>query len=50
LEYEGQGWFYEILEFLTKEGYAPVSFADPARNEHQEIMFSDVIFKRRELV
>ena len=46
-EYAGQCWFYEILEFLTKAGYAPVCFCDPTRNEHHEIMYADVIFKRR---
>jgi FkbM family methyltransferase len=46
-EYEGQGWFYEILQFLTEMGYAPVSFGDPTRNAQHEIMWSDVVFKRR---
>lgn len=47
-EYEGQGWFHEILNFLTNIGYVPVSFGDPARNQLQEVMWTDVIFKRRE--
>jgi len=47
-EYEGQGWFYEILQFLTSLDYRPVSFGEPIRNAHHEIMFCDVIFKRRE--
>ncbi len=46
-EYEGQGWFYEILEFLTGQGYAPVSFGEPMRNANLEILWMDVIFKRR---
>lgn len=48
LEYQGQGWFFDILHYLTDLGYAPVSFGEPARNQHHEIMWSDVIFKRRE--
>jgi FkbM family methyltransferase len=48
-EYEGQGWFYDLLHFLTDLGYAPVSFGDPARNECHEIIWSDVIFKCRDL-
>jgi len=48
LEYEGQGWFYEILQFLTEMGYVPVSFGEPARNAHHEAMWADVLFKRRE--
>lgn len=47
-EYEGQGWFYEILQYLTGLNYVPVSFGEPARNERHEILWSDVIFKRRE--
>jgi FkbM family methyltransferase len=47
-EYEGQGWFYELLHFLTDAGYVPVSFVGPMRNEHFEIACCDVIFKRRE--
>jgi hypothetical protein len=46
-EYEGQGWFYDLLHFLTDMGYVPVSFGEPARNERHEIMWSDVIFKCR---
>lgn len=46
-EYVGQGWFYEILHFLTDMGYAPVSFHSIARNSHHEINWADVIFKRR---
>ena len=45
-EYEGQGWFYEILHFLTDIGYAPVTFGEPARNANLEATSSDVIFKR----
>jgi hypothetical protein len=48
VEYEGQGWFYEILHFLNDAGYAPASFGEIARNEHHEILWGDVIFKRRE--
>lgn len=44
-EYEGQGWFYEILDFLTNAGYVPVSFGEPARNEHHEMMWADIVFK-----
>jgi FkbM family methyltransferase len=44
-EYEGQGWFYEVLHFLNDIGYVPVSFGSPSRNEHNEIMWTDVIFK-----
>ena len=47
-EYEGQGWFYEILQFLTAMNYAPVSFGEPTRNAHHEALWCDVIFKRRE--
>jgi FkbM family methyltransferase len=47
-EYEGQGWFYDLLHFLTDLGYAPVSFGEPARNAQHEIMFLDVIFRRRD--
>jgi hypothetical protein len=47
-EYDGQGWFYEVLHFLTDAGYVPVSFGEPSRNARHEIMWSDVIFKRRE--
>ena len=47
-EYEGQGWFYDILHFLSDLGYAPVSFGEPARNVHHEVMWTDVIFKLRE--
>lgn len=47
-EYEAQGWFYEILQFLTGMDYVPVSFGEPARNASHEIMWSDVVFKRRE--
>jgi FkbM family methyltransferase len=47
LEYEGQGWIHDILRYLTDMDYVPVSFGDPARNERHEIMWSDVIFKRR---
>jgi len=46
-EYVGQGWFHEILHFLTDMGYAPVSFHSLARNSHHEINWADVIFKRR---
>jgi FkbM family methyltransferase len=48
-EYEAQGWFYEILQFLTGMGYVPVSFGEPVRNDRHEIMWSDVVFQRREL-
>jgi len=47
-EYQGQGWFYEVLHFLNDSGYAPVSFGEPARNKHHEALWCDVIFKRRE--
>ena len=47
-EYESQGWFYEILQFLTAMGYVPVSFGEPARNAKHEIMWSDVVFTCRE--
>jgi hypothetical protein len=47
-EYKGQGWFYEILQFLTSLGYVPVSFGEPTWNAHHEIMFCGVIFKRWE--
>jgi FkbM family methyltransferase len=47
LEYNEQGWFYEILRFMTDIGYVPVSFGEPARNKHNEIMWTDVIFKPR---
>jgi FkbM family methyltransferase len=47
-EYEGQGWFYEVLRFLTDLNYVPVSFGEPARNQWHEVLWSDVIFKRRE--
>jgi FkbM family methyltransferase len=47
-EYEGQGWFYDILHFLSDLGYAPVSFGEPARNADNEVMWTDVIFKLRE--
>jgi len=47
-EYEGQGWFYEILQFLTEMGYVLVSFGDLTRNTHHEAMWADVIFKCRE--
>ena len=46
-EYVGQGWFYEILHFLTDMDYAPVSFHNPARNSRHEINWADIIFKRR---
>jgi len=46
-EYEGQAWFYEIVQFLASLDYVPVSFGDPERNALHEIMWSDVIFKRR---
>jgi FkbM family methyltransferase len=48
LEYEGQSWLHEILRFLADTGYVPASFGEPARNEQHEVMWSDVIFKRRE--
>jgi hypothetical protein len=47
-EYEGQGWFYDVLHFLTDLNYVPVSFGEPTRNQWHEVMWSDVIFKRRE--
>jgi len=46
-EYEGQGWFFELLRFLNEMDYVPVSFGEPTRNEHHEIMWSDVIFQHR---
>jgi len=46
-EYVGQGWFYEILHFLTDMDYAPVSLHNPARTSRHEITWADVIFKRR---
>lgn len=49
-EYEGQGWFYELLQYLTEMNYAPVSFCNPARNEFNEATGGDVIFKRKELI
>lgn len=49
-EYEGQGWFYEILRFLNDMGYAPVSFGDLTRNKHHEAIWSDTLFKSRELI
>jgi FkbM family methyltransferase len=47
-EYVGQGWFYEILHFLTDMGYAPVSFHNLARNSHHEINWADILFKCRQ--
>jgi FkbM family methyltransferase len=46
-EYVGQGWFHEILRYLTDMDYAPVALHHPARNERHEIQWADVIFKRR---
>lgn len=48
-EYQGQGWFYEILHFMTDIGYVPVSFGTPSRNKYNEIMWSDVLFKPRHM-
>ena len=47
-EYEGQGWFYDLLHFLHDLDYAPASFGEPTRNEQHEITWSDIIFKRRD--
>jgi FkbM family methyltransferase len=47
-EYEGQGWFFEILQFLHTMNYVPVTFGEPMRNAHHEAMWADVVFKRRE--
>ena len=44
----GQGWFYEILQFLTSWGYVSVALGEPTRNTPHEIMFCPVIFQRRE--
>jgi FkbM family methyltransferase len=49
-EYEGQGWFYELLQFLTEMNYAPVTFCNPTRNKFNEATGGDVIFKRKELI
>jgi hypothetical protein len=46
-EYDGQGWSFEILHFLSDLNYAPVSFGEPMRNERHEVIWSDVIFKHR---
>jgi FkbM family methyltransferase len=47
-EYVGQGWFYEILQYLTSLGYAPVSFHGLTRNSAHEINWGDVLFKKRQ--
>jgi FkbM family methyltransferase len=46
-EYVGQGWFYEILHFLTDMDYAPVAFHNLARNDRREIDWADAFFKPR---
>jgi len=43
-EYVNQGWFYEILGYLTGQGYALCAIHHPARTEHHEITFADAIF------
>ncbi|MGI8959781.1 MAG: FkbM family methyltransferase [Bryobacteraceae bacterium] len=46
-QYTGQGWFYEVLEFLTGHEYALCGIHHAARNSYHEITFADVLFKRR---
>jgi FkbM family methyltransferase len=46
-EYVNQGWFHEVLAYLSNRGYALVGLYHPARNGHQELTFADAVFKVR---
>lgn len=46
-QYTGQGWFHEILGFLTNCDYALCGIYHPARNLRFEMTFADALFKSR---
>lgn len=46
-QYVGQGWFHEVLGFLTEQDYALCVIHPPARNSHYEMTFADALFKPR---
>jgi FkbM family methyltransferase len=46
-QYSGQGWFHDVLDFLTSCNYALCGIHDAARNSHHEITFANVLFKPR---
>jgi FkbM family methyltransferase len=46
-QYAGQGWFHEVLGFLTRCDYALCNIGRPARNSHYEMAFADALFKPR---
>ncbi len=46
-QYAGQGWFHEILGYLTSCDYALCNIYHPARNSQREMTFADALFKPR---
>ena len=43
-EYEGQAWFYEILEWLTARGFALIGIYDILHDDRGRALFGDALF------